>query len=252
VAQQRQGRRALYQAWLADNPNDSQVAEKLADLSKASIVSSQQRVREQTGAGFKALGAGNLSTAEARFFEVLRGNPRDAEALAGWAPSVWKQRRCEAQELLRKAAAGNAKWRPALDTANYWVLLRQAGSAADAGNAASASALAAQAIALPRAKPDGYVVRGNANVQTDTAAAEAEFRQGRWRRTMPVPCRAGGAVCPSGRADRLPRCSPSSRPHSRKRPAALPHCRPACSARRPNRPWPPAIRWPRRPRWRRR
>ena len=47
------------------------------------------------------------------------------------------------QELLRKAAAGNAKWRPALDTANYWVLLRQAGSAVDAGNAASASAAVA-------------------------------------------------------------------------------------------------------------
>lgn len=168
----------LYQAWLADNPNDSQVAEKLANLSKASVVSPQQRVQEQTGAGFKALGAGNLSTAEARFSEVLRGNPRDAEALGGLGSIRLKQQRfAEAQELLRKAAAGNAKWRPALDTANYWVLLRQAGSAADAGNAASASALAAQAIALRPREADGYVVRGNANAETDTAAAEADFRK---------------------------------------------------------------------------
>ncbi|KMM73766.1 cellulose synthase [Xanthomonas sp. NCPPB 1128] len=167
----------LYQAFLAANPNDAEVARKAAQLQERRAQGGDP-VGEQLGEGFKALNAGNLALAEQRFAQVLRARPRDAEALGGLGSVRLRQQRFgEAQELLRPAAAANGKWRGALDSARYWLQLQQAQAARTRGDNDAALRLAQQAVKLKPEEAAGYALLGDLQSASDAAAAEKSYRE---------------------------------------------------------------------------
>ncbi|MEB1530328.1 cellulose synthase subunit BcsC-related outer membrane protein [Xanthomonas sp. WHRI 7945] len=168
----------LYQAFLAANPNDAEVANKAAQLRQQRTAQAADPAGEQLGEAFKALNAGNLGVAEQRFTQVLRARPRDADALGGLGSIRLRQQRFgEAQELLRPAAAGNGKWRSALDSARYWLQLQQAQAARGRGDSDEALRLAQQALKLQPNEATGHVLLGDLQAATDAAAAERSYRQ---------------------------------------------------------------------------
>ena len=168
----------LYQAFLAANPNDAEVASKAAQLRQQRTAQAVDPAGEQLGEAFKALNAGNLGVAEQRFTQVLRARPRDADALGGLGSVRLRQQRFgEAQELLRPAAAGNGKWRSALDSARYWLQLQQAQAARGRGDSDEALRLAQQALKLQPGEATGHVLLGDLQAATDAASAERSYRQ---------------------------------------------------------------------------
>ncbi|WP_267110360.1 tetratricopeptide repeat protein, partial [Xanthomonas sacchari] len=167
----------LYQAFLAANPNDAEIAKKAAQLQERRAQGGDP-AGEQLGEGFKALNAGNLALAEQRFAQVLRARPRDAEALGGLGSVRLRQQRFgEAQELLRPAAAANGKWRSALDSARYWLQLQQAQAARTRGDTDAALRLVQQAVKLKPEEAAGYALLGELQSASDAAAAEKSYRE---------------------------------------------------------------------------
>ncbi|MBD7922605.1 cellulose synthase subunit BcsC-related outer membrane protein [Xanthomonas bonasiae] len=168
----------LYQAFLAANPNDAEVAAKATKLGEQRAAQAGDPAGEQLGEAFKALNAGNLAVAEQRFTQVLRARPRDADALGGLGSVRLRQQRFgEAQELLRPAAAGNGKWRSALDSARYWLQLQQAQAARGRGDSDEALRLTQQSLKLQPNEATGYVLLGDLQSASDAAAAERSYRQ---------------------------------------------------------------------------
>ncbi|HYG05894.1 MAG TPA: cellulose synthase subunit BcsC-related outer membrane protein [Stenotrophomonas sp.] len=169
----------LYQAWLSANPNDAEVSAKLAQLRERRSAPAAQDVEGVAlGEGFKALNAGNLASAEQRFTQVLRARPRDAEAMGGLGSVRLRQQRfSEAQELLRPAAATNAKWNSAYNSARYWLQLQQAEAARKRGDIAQATDLVEAAIKLVPNEPAGHAALGALQAGSDMQAAEASYRK---------------------------------------------------------------------------
>jgi cellulose synthase operon protein C len=168
----------LYQAFLAANPNEAEVAAKATKLSEERAAQARDPAGEQRGEGFKALDAGQLAVAEQRFAQVLRARPRDSDALGGLGSVRLRQQRFgEAQELLRQAAAGNGKWRAALDSARYWLQLQQAQAARGRGDSDEALRLTQQALKLQPNEANGYVLLGDLQVASDAVAAERSYHQ---------------------------------------------------------------------------
>lgn len=166
----------LYQAFLAAQPNDREVAAKAAQLREqastaAAAVDPNQRL---LGEGFRALDNNQLAQAESRFSQVLRARPRDAGALGGLGSVRLRQERFEeANELLRQAAARDGKWRSAADSARYWLTLQQVRGQAGA----DAVARVQQVIALQPKEPAGHVALAQLQEASDPAAAERNYRK---------------------------------------------------------------------------
>ncbi|KQQ82854.1 cellulose synthase [Xanthomonas sp. Leaf131] len=171
----------LYQAFLAGTPNDAEVTAKLGQLREqrsaaAAVPADPNGVL--LGEGFRALSANNLGAAEQRFTQVLRARARDPEALGGLGSVRLRQQRfAEAQELLRPAAAGNGKWKSALDSARYWQQLQQAEAARTRGDLAQARQLVEQSLQLLPNEPAGHVALGGLQAASDPVAAEASYRK---------------------------------------------------------------------------
>lgn len=166
----------LYQAFLAEMPNDAEVAAKLAQVREQRNAPGSDPNGVLLGEAFNALNAGNLAAAEQRFTQVLRARPRDPEALGGLGSVRLRQQRfSEAQELLRPAAAANGKWKSAYDSARYWQLLQQSAAAGKRGAASEAAALAQQAQQIDPRQPAAYVALGD--LQSDAGAAEQSYRK---------------------------------------------------------------------------
>lgn len=166
----------LYQAFLAETPNDAEVAAKLAQLRERRNAPGTDPNGVLLGEAFNALNAGNLAAAEQRFVQVLRARPRDPEALGGLGSVRLRQQRfSEAQELLRPAVAASGKWKSAYDSARYWQLLQQSAAASRRGAAGEAAALAQQAQQIDPKLPAAYVALGD--LQSDAGIAEASYRK---------------------------------------------------------------------------
>lgn len=169
----------LYQAFLAEQPNDREVAAKQAELkagtaAAAAAAAAVDPNQQLLGEGFRALDNGNIAQAEARFAQVLRARPRDAEALGGLGSVRLQQQRFEeADELLKQAVARNAKWRSAADSARYWLTLRQVAERPTA----DAAARVQQAIALKPKEAAGHVVLAGLQAGSDPTAAERGYRR---------------------------------------------------------------------------
>jgi len=167
----------LYQAFLDVVPNDREVAAKQAQLREQAIANRpvpQDPNQRLLGEGFRALDSNNLAQAEARFAQVLRARPRDAEALGGLGSVRLRQERFgEANELLRPAAAINGKWRSAADAARYWLTLQEVRRQPSG----DAIARVQQVIALQPKEPAGYVALADLQSGSDPAAAERSYRK---------------------------------------------------------------------------
>ncbi|HUD91116.1 tetratricopeptide repeat protein, partial [Sphingobium sp.] len=96
-------------------------------------------------AGFRALEAGQLDTAAARFRTALSSNPNDGDAMGGMGIVRLRQSQfAEARDLLNRASrlGGVGKWAEALASARFYADLDAARTARDAGDLAQAERLA--------------------------------------------------------------------------------------------------------------
>ncbi|WP_257557607.1 cellulose biosynthesis protein BcsC [Sphingobium sp. CFD-2] len=96
-------------------------------------------------AGFRALEAGQLDAAAARFRTALSANPNDADALGGMGiVRLRKSEFAQARDLLTRASrmGGAGKWAEALQSARFYADLDSARTALDKGDLAQAERLA--------------------------------------------------------------------------------------------------------------
>ncbi|HEX6804117.1 MAG TPA: cellulose synthase subunit BcsC-related outer membrane protein [Terriglobales bacterium] len=156
---------------------------ELQGIQKSLQAKQEHLTEEQNKAkGFQALRGKDLSTAEAKFEDVLRRSPNDPNAVAGLAFVRLNQKRFdEAASLFEKArtlAPNRADIREGYDTAKFWSLMQQGASALQQGQ--SDSAIAAYQAALALHPGDEQAMLGIA--QADVHAkrypdAEAQFQQ---------------------------------------------------------------------------
>jgi tetratricopeptide (TPR) repeat protein len=132
--------------------------------------------------GFQALQSKDLATAEARFQEVLRRSPNDANAIAGLGFVRLNQKRfSEALDLFSRArnlAPQKADIREGYDNAKFWLALEQ-GATARQQNRPDA-AIAAYQDALATRPADAQALLGMAHAEVDKknySEAEAKFQQ---------------------------------------------------------------------------
>jgi len=144
----------------------------------------QQHAQEEadTEHGFKALQNQDLAAAEAKFQEVLRRSPNDANAIAGMGFVRLNQKRFrEALTLFERArtlAPQRADVREGYDNAKFWLAMEQ-GTTARQQNRPDA-AIAAYQDALAMHPADTQAMLGIAQAQVDKKnfpEAEAKFQQ---------------------------------------------------------------------------
>lgn len=110
-------------------------------------------------AGFRALEAGDIATASARFQTALQRNRNDADAAGGLGLVRLRQERfAEASELLQRASQRSgsaAKWAEALSSARFYAQLQQGQAALDAGRLDEGQRIAEALVAsdFPKKQP---------------------------------------------------------------------------------------------------
>lgn len=182
------GDEALFRAYLAQDPKDEAVRERLAQVSRppakarAAPATRVDRHASRRAQGYRALQSGDASGAEARFEQILKDNPNDANALGGMGVVRLQQRRfAEARELLERAAAapGNrGKWNQALETARFWALMEEAQAARRAGEPERAERLLEQATKIsPREEAAQVAMADLLFERGQLKPAEERYRQ---------------------------------------------------------------------------
>lgn len=173
----------LYNAYLAEFPDDQGIRQKVAEASQARQQSdrvARDPYRDRTTAGYKLLEQDDLVNAELEFKSVLAARPNDADAAGGLGLVRLKQKNFEeAQVLLAQAARrGNAaRWKEALDSATYWSLVRGADKARADNRLSEAQRLLTQAVKLDRNEPTGQNNLADVMyIQGEFAPAETLYR----------------------------------------------------------------------------
>lgn len=168
--------KAALQQYLAQFPQDQEMAQLLADLANQPAAAQSE--------AYQDLQKGNTLAAEKLFLADLKANPNDPQALAGLGLVRLKQQRFgEARDLLARAIKAapdqKASFESAYDSAVFWSRVQEAKRLAAAKNYAGAKAILAPLLAHPRADQVGALmvlgdVQGNAG---DYAGAEVTYRQ---------------------------------------------------------------------------
>jgi cellulose synthase operon protein C len=150
----------------------------------ASLREKQEHAQEEAdkGSGFRALQYNDLATAEARFQEVLRRSPDDANAIAGLGFVRLHQKRfADALALFERAlllAPQKADIREGYENAKFWLAIEQGDTARQQNRPDAAIAAYQDALAL---RPmDTQALLGVAQAEVDKknyAEAEAKFQQ---------------------------------------------------------------------------
>ena len=152
--------------------------------SLTSLREKQEHAQEEANKehAFQALQSKDLATAEARFQEVLRRSPNDANAIAGLGFVRLNQKRfSEALSLFGRArtlAPQKADVREGYDNAKFWLAMEQ-GATARQQNRPDA-AIGAYQDALAMRPADTQALLGMAQAQVDKKnypEAEAKFQQ---------------------------------------------------------------------------
>lgn len=136
--------RALFERYLAANPQDKEVAEKYEGTLVQAQAAAQGRERV---AGFDALANNQTGSALASFNAAIVKNPKDADAWGGLGVVQLRNRQyAQAEASLRKATnlapAKKQKWAAALRDAVFYSRLASAQKARDTGDLAAAEKLA--------------------------------------------------------------------------------------------------------------
>jgi tetratricopeptide (TPR) repeat protein len=176
------GDEALFRAYLAQDPKDEAVRKRLAELSQPSATGPADRFASRREQGYQALQRGDARAAEARFQQILKDNPKDADALGGMGVVRLRQQRyAEARELLQRAAAapgGRAKWGQALASARFWELMEEAKAARAAGRPERAQRLLQQAMKISPRDDAAQVAMGDLLAERGQfKPAEDRYRQ---------------------------------------------------------------------------
>ncbi|RYY64353.1 MAG: tetratricopeptide repeat protein, partial [Comamonadaceae bacterium] len=170
----------LYQAYL-DGQSDPAVTARLESLTKTEAAATPASPTAQPlGEGYRALDRGETTVAEARFQQVLRLQPGDAEALGGMGLIRLRQERfAQAQDYLEQASRGGArKWASALQSATYWNLVGQANAARDRNDLPAAQALLERAVRLDAREPVGQIALADIRMaQGELPAAEQGYKR---------------------------------------------------------------------------
>jgi tetratricopeptide (TPR) repeat protein len=152
--------------------------------SLASLRARQERVQEDADKqhGFQALQSRDLATAEARFQEVLRHSPNDANAIAGLGFVRLNQKRfSEAVVLFERArslAPQRGDVREGYDDARFWLAMEQGATARQQNRPDAAIGAYQDALAIRPA--DAQALLGIAQAQVEKKNypdAEAKFQQ---------------------------------------------------------------------------
>jgi len=131
--------------------------------------------------GFAAFKAGDITTAEQLFSEVLRDKPNNTDALGGLGLVRMQQGDLvQAQALLSRAAShpgAGGNWDKPLTSARYWLLVNQAEGAQNLGDYATARREIDQALRLDPTEPGGLNASGRLYAaQGNMKQAETVFR----------------------------------------------------------------------------
>jgi tetratricopeptide (TPR) repeat protein len=152
--------------------------------SLTSLREKQEHAQEEANKehGFQALQSKDLATAEARFQEVLRRSPNDANAIAGLGFVRLNQKRfSDALTLFERArtlAPQKADVREGYDNAKFWLAMEQGATARQQNSPDAAVGAYQDALALRPA--DTQALLGIAQAQVDKKnypEAEAKFQQ---------------------------------------------------------------------------
>lgn len=177
----------LYRDYLRAHPGDAQVQAWLAEAqgaqhrAAASPARPADPLRQRSAAGFRALQADDLPSADAAFTRVLATRTRDADALGGLGIVRLRQGQfAAARELLTQASqAGTpARWAEALASASYWALVADATAARERGDNDVARGALQQAVQLKPGEATAQVALADLLLQTGQPdAAEVIYRQ---------------------------------------------------------------------------
>lgn len=181
----------LFQQWLASHPDDAEIRARLETATRrpergataGPAPAPADPLRGVVQQGFNALDDGDLERAASRFQSVLAQRPNDADALGGMGVLRLKQEQfAEAVDYFNKAqragAGAGARYRQASNSANYWLLVRQASAAREAGNLAEARSLLERAQRLDPNEATGQVALADIQAgQRQYAVAEASYRR---------------------------------------------------------------------------
>jgi len=146
--------------YIADNPGDTAIAEKLEKVKEG--IAAARRIRDDPGykakrEGIHAMEAGNLTQAEPLLARAMELHPEDSEAVGNMGLVRLKQgRHDEARELFRQARRLDPKahwWGDLERTARYWGLLKEAAAAREAGQYGAARSRIEEARAIDPAEP---------------------------------------------------------------------------------------------------
>src|SRR5262249_11718777 len=156
---------------------------ELQAIQKSLEVKQEHLAEEQSMAkGFQALRGQDLTTAEAKFEDVLRRSPNDPNAVAGMAFVRLNQKRFdEAASLFDKArtlAPNRTDSREGYQTAKFWSLMEQGSGALARGQ--NEAAIAAYQAALALKQGDEQAMLGIAQAEVHEKRypeAEARFQQ---------------------------------------------------------------------------
>ena len=166
--------KALFEAWLARQPDDAAVRQRLATLERPAAPAGTA----PTG-GYALLAANRMAEAAARFLRTLRDHPDDADALAGLGILRLRQQRFqEAQRYLARAIAADPARRDdlqeALDDARFWALHKAAEQARQAGQLSRAVQYVTEALQQRPEQPETLLLR--AQIASDLEAWDVARR----------------------------------------------------------------------------
>ena len=170
-----EGDARYYRAYLNKYGQDEQLDRKLASLSRPQPGTPEvDPVDALIQQAYEDLNAGELDLAYTGFEEVLRLRPDNADALGGLGIILLRQEQFgPASEYLRRAQAAEPRrakrWQEALDSADFWYVVRQADAARQVNDVQRAIGLYEQALAR---RPDEYSVR---NTLGDVLAEQGEL-----------------------------------------------------------------------------
>jgi tetratricopeptide (TPR) repeat protein len=165
---------ALLKEYLEVQPNDAAIRSLIAGLNQVTPATPPKPLDARSLAlrdGFTALTGGDVDAAEKRFESLLRSGPKNPDALGGLGVVRLKQERVdEAAQLLSEAVkvSGNRNWQGALNSARYFIAMRDGASAVANGDLAGARKLYERAAEIDRQ-----------NVLTTVALADLLVQEGR-------------------------------------------------------------------------
>ncbi|MGE4340714.1 MAG: tetratricopeptide repeat protein, partial [Pigmentiphaga sp.] len=171
----------LFEAYLAVRPDDEAVRGRITASRQASAPRPPDPTSQAVAAAFRTLDRGDLGGASEQFQRLLQQRPNLADALGGLGLVRLRQQRfAEAAELLQSASQrGSAqRWRPALNSARYWILFNEAEALRGQGNLDGARDKLEQAIRLDPREISGLVALATVRGQLgQLEQAETELRQ---------------------------------------------------------------------------